>query len=1119
MAELPVQIGCVIDGLALPEPVQVVLVQPVGSAFKVGGRGTRSGQYVERILSASQIEQLTILAAREPFDGDGIRFRLGVEAYRLGLAHEYDPYFSLSVARVDPLPHQLEAVYDAILPLPRIRFLLADDPGAGKTIMAGLVLKELKARGLATRTLIVTPANLAFQWKRELADKFREAFEVVRGADLRAAYGTNPWRDKSQVITSIDWAKRDEVRESLEQVTWDLVIVDEAHKMSAWAADKKSDRYRLGEVLSQRTDHLLLLTATPHKGDPENFTQFLQLLDRDVYAEVASLQEAIRRNRAPFYLRRTKEALVSFPHPETGEVHKIFTKREVRTARFQLDGEEFELYQALTRYVEDQSIKASSDDSPRGRALGFTMAMMQRRFASSVRALRRTLERRKDRLQKQLDRPGILPDFNEQMLEDLDDLPEEEAERLYDSIELISLAQERRLIKEETAELERLILQARMLEQREVESKLNRLRDLLGELDLANDPKLRLLIFTEHKDTLDYLVEKIRGWGLTVTQIHGGMRVGDRDAPGTRVHAEREFREQAQVMVATEAAGEGINLQFCWLMVNYDMPWNPMRLEQRMGRIHRYGQEHNCLVFNFLAGNTREGMVIDRLLERLTHIRDELGTDQVFDVVGDVFPANQLERMFRDLYAGNTTEQALLERIVRDLDLERFRRICDSTLESLTQRQLVNLTAIVGRRAEARERRMVPEVVRDFFVQAAPIAGLAHFKPRDVVISIGRLPRDLVRTGERLSHKYGPLGREYKLITFERSVILDQPAIEWITPGHPLFEAVRETIWEMAQPALRQGAVFYDVTRETPSRLDLFAVSVKDGRGVTANRRIFAVETTREGGLDVREPTILLDLNPAPAVTQVPIGEGLPSPSDVEAHLLEHALQPFLQDVSNQRVGEVDRIRRHVVLSLSTLIDRQQRQIAAFYERDDTGAAGLIAQAEARLEELNHRLETRLQELDRERQFTLGDFAHLGRAWILPHPDREQYKEMVPDPEIELIAMAAAMEYERAHGWEPEDVSPQNRGFDVLSHCKTTGGTRFIEVKGRAGEGPVVVTPNEHATARRLREDYWLYVAFHCASTPQLVRVRNPADMEWKPVVKLAHFTVTAQTLRGAEGR
>jgi superfamily II DNA or RNA helicase len=312
---------------------------------------------------------LTASPASEPFDGDASRFRLGIEAMRLGLAYEYDPYFSLSIARVDPLPHQLEAVYDYFVKLPRIRFLLADDPGAGKTIMAGLLIKELKIRGLVKRTLVVTPANLSFQWQRELKDKFRENFEIIRSDVLRANYGTNPWQEKNQVITSVSWVSRiEDAKESLLRSSWDLIIVDEAHKMSAYSADKKTLAYQLGEALSQMTDHYLLMTATPHKGDPTNFCLFLSLLDRDVYGDVKSLEDAMARHEAPFYLRRLKEALVTFPEPETGTVKAIFTKRLVRTTPFEINDEEFDLYDRLTRYVEEQSIKAAGEDSARARS-------------------------------------------------------------------------------------------------------------------------------------------------------------------------------------------------------------------------------------------------------------------------------------------------------------------------------------------------------------------------------------------------------------------------------------------------------------------------------------------------------------------------------------------------------------------------------------------------------------------------------------------------------------------------------------------------------------------------------------------------------------------------------
>ena len=353
--------GSVVEGPILPEPVEVLVVLPVGTAVKLIGKGLRTGRVHEPILDAVQLAQLTATPKEPRFDGDPAKFKLGIEAARLGLAYEYDPYFSLSIARIDPLPHQLEAVYDYFLKLPRIRFLLADDPGAGKTIMAGLLLKELKIRGLVKRTLIVAPANLTFQWQREMKDKFREAFDVMRGEVLRTQYGQNPWQEHNQVVTSVSWISRvEDAKESLLRANWDLIIVDEAHKMSAYSEDKKTLAFQLGEALSQRTDHFLMMTATPHKGDPENFRLFLSLLDRDVYGDIKSLEEAMRKHSAPFYLRRLKEALVSFPDPETGLVKKLFTNRDVRTAKFELDGEEYDFYDELTRYVEDQSIKAAA---------------------------------------------------------------------------------------------------------------------------------------------------------------------------------------------------------------------------------------------------------------------------------------------------------------------------------------------------------------------------------------------------------------------------------------------------------------------------------------------------------------------------------------------------------------------------------------------------------------------------------------------------------------------------------------------------------------------------------------------------------------------------------------
>ena len=1127
----------IVRGPILPEPVQVIVTIPMGDSIKLIGKGLRTGQVHEPILSPEQLATLEVTPEVEPFDGDAGKFRLGIEAMRLALAYEYDPFFTLSIARVDPLPHQLEAVYDYFLKIPRIRFLLADDPGAGKTIMAGLLIKELKIRGLVKRTLIVTPANLSFQWQREMKDKFRENFEVIRSDVLRANYGSNPWQDKNQVITSVSWVSRiDDAKESLLRSHWDLIIVDEAHKMSAYSSDKKTLAYQLGESLSEMTDHYLLMTATPHKGDPKNFCLFLELLDRDVYGDVKSLEEAMLRNQAPFYLRRVKEALVTFPDPDTGEVKNLFTKRHVQTTEFQIDNEEWDLYDGLTRYVEDQSIKASQDDSARGRALGFTMAMLQRRFASSIYAVRRTLERMRDKRQKILDDPEAYrqEQITKKLPDDFEELPEEEQQEIMYALEGVVASVDPIALREEILQLSKLIDQAKILEQREVESKLVKLKEGITEQGIFKDPKMKLLIFTESKDTLDYLVGKLRSWGLCVTQIHGGMKIGDRDTLGTRLYAEREFREECQVMVATEAAGEGINLQFCWFMINYDIPWNPMRLEQRMGRIHRYLQEKDCLIFNFVTTNTREGRVLQKLFERIKKIEDDLDplrTGKIFNVLGDVFPANQLERMLREMYARNLTEEVIKSRIVEQVDTQRFQRITNSTLEGLAKREL-NLSAIIGKSAEAKERRLVPEVVEDFFVQAGPHAGV---HPRMVrgdqhIYRIGRIPRTLWPIGERLGPRFGKLGREYKQIVFDKKFLTDDPTLEWVTPGHPLFESVREDVFERVQTDLRRGAVFYDLHRKEPARLDVFSAAIRDGRGNVLHRRLFVVETGIDAMITVRQPTIFLDFSLAPAGTEILYGSRLPGRDQVEQVLIERALQPFLEEIQAQREKETEIISRHVEISLNELIHRQNLRMAELLESQQAGdtsplLAANIKTTEDRLDELNGRLERRQEELKQERHCVISDIHHHGRAWVLPHPERTSpaIASIVRDEETERIAVQAVIAHEEARGWQVVSVEKDNRGFDLISRKshpedpQTAIEVRFIEVKGRAAVGEIALTTNEYKTAERLKKDYWLYVVFNCDSKPEIHLIQDPVRLGWEPLVKIEHYHVKADRILSGE--
>ncbi len=592
-SEPPIREGQILTGPQFSEPMLVETVRSNGPGIWAAGLvGRRSERFRRVTLTDEDISHLNAAGSELAYDGDGRLLRLGLQAYSLGIAYEFDPYFGLSISRVDPLPHQLEAVYGRLLKLPSVRFLLADDAGAGKTIMAGLLVRELKLRGLVERVLVVCPANLSFQWQRELKEKFDETFIVLKGSDIRDQFGVNRWLEQKQVITSLDLAKRDDVLPGLRQVRWDLVIVDEAHRMSARDETHKSQRYKLGELLRDNTDHMLLLTATPHKGDPKNFTLFLRLLDRDAYADVTSIREAMARRRAPFYLRRTKEAMVYFPERRADgawTAKPVFTKRIPRTVDFIIGGPERELYQEITRFVKRQSARAAAGgDDLRARAVGFLMALYQRRLASSTYAVRRSLENRAKRLEKGLREaedlarraPPSLPDAKE--LEEFEDAERERFERM---LEAITMADNAVQVREEIAELGQLAARARTVEGSGSGAKIARLRRIMQDEGFFDRPGQRLLLFTEFKDTLDYLAARLRAWGFRVGCIHGGMKPGSRDEPGTRLHTEQQFREGAiQILVATEAAGEGINLQCCHILFNYDIPWNPNRLEQRMGR-------------------------------------------------------------------------------------------------------------------------------------------------------------------------------------------------------------------------------------------------------------------------------------------------------------------------------------------------------------------------------------------------------------------------------------------------------------------------------------------------------------------------------------------------------
>ncbi|MFY9342177.1 MAG: helicase-related protein [Planctomycetota bacterium] len=1109
--------------------MRIETIRPLGEGgWILGLVGQHSERYRSVTLKAADVATLTIHEPTLAYSGDARILRLGLQAYALGIAYEFDPFFGLSISRVDPLPHQLEAVYDYLLKAPRVRFLLADDAGAGKTIMAGLLIRELKLRGLAERILVVVPANLAFQWQRELKEKFDEKFLVLKGSDIRDQYGLNQWLEQKQVITSLDLAKRTDVLPGLRQSHWDLVIVDEAHRMSAMDESHKSLRYQLGELLRDTADHILLLTATPHRGDPDNFTLFLQLLDCDAYADVRSIQQAMARRSAPFYLRRTKEAMVHFPEREPdGQwvARPIFTKRIPRTVDFQIDGPEFDLYRAVTRFVKQQSAQAAADEEdPRARAIGFLMALYQRRLASSTYSLRRSLEKRAERLERglrealEISRAGLpaMPDADE-----LDEMEEADRERIERALEAVTLAQNADQVRAEIVRLHELAAAAKTVEGAGVEAKLSRLRALLQEQGFFDHPDKRLLVFTEFKDTLDYLVDKLTEWGFKTGFIHGGMKPGTRDEAGSRLFAEQQFREGGiQVLVATEAAGEGINLQCCHILFNYDIPWNPNRLEQRMGRIHRYGQRHDCLIFNFVATNTIEGRILQRLLEKLHEIRLALDDDAVFNVVGEVLPATQVERCLRDYYAGLLGDADLEDRLLRNVDEGRFRSICQNALEGLASKKL-NLEMLIERRARAQERRVVPETIARFLRETSEPAGLKLTPVQSLLHTFdpGRTPSPLKRHDQDADWRLAAVSDRYPRLSTDRDVA-EQHHLEWVTPGHPLFEAIRRHTLTLAANAFQQGACFWSLQHAAPVRLDFYRARVVDGLGCVIHERMMAVEMGVDGTCRACEPTILGDLTPTALPSS--LAEVAAAPEAIE-WLHAQVLQPFLDEVRGERTHELDRVADHVELSLTELVQRADEEIgkaAEEVEHKSQGAEGRLAMAEARHTELMQRREKRRRELIQQQTLTLQGVERLTSVLVLPHPDREspEVRRLRPNSETEATAMRVVIEHETALGRQVFDVHEKNLGYDVTSLDLASGELRLIEVKGiGAATGTVLLTPNERRVAEDRRDCYWLYVVTDCNQTPRLQEpIRDPGRLPWHEVIKVQHYYLSVDAMQKA---
>jgi superfamily II DNA or RNA helicase len=881
---------------------------------------TQQGDLKDAYIGTAEAEE--IASAQNQFSEvpvDANQFFLFVESARIKLAFAYDPHFAVSLSGVRPLPHQLEAVYERMLPQVRLRFLLADDPGAGKTIMAGLLLKELKLRGVIERVLILAPSPLTLQWQDELRSKFTETFEVINSTLAKGQLAGNPWERFRQCVASIDFAKRDDVVPGILQVDWDLVIVDEAHKCSARTQGddlRRTGRYELVEALSRNCERILLLTATPHQGDVDQFHNFLRLLEPEQFISNQLNPEMLKLADSPWFLRRIKEELKDF------EGRKLFKKRFAITVPFELSPPEERLYKKVTTYINKFLGKAPGRKQA---AVALARTVLQRRLASSLNAIFSSLKRRRQRFADLLDElDGLSPEDQHARLFNLgkpidiekesDDCEEEELEDL--AIDAI-VAERLDQLRDELDELSHLVKLAEQTIQAGTEMKLNKLKECLNRAEFAElkGGEGKLLLFTEHRDTLEYLKQHLTDWGYTTCEIHGGMN------PIARKTAQKDFQLNRQICLATEAAGEGINLQFCQLMINYDLPWNPNRLEQRMGRIHRIGQKRDVYIFNFLAANTVEGRVLDKLFTKLEEIRGAMG-DRVFDVIGQLLQLNDIrfEDMVREATYAKANEEDVLEQIER-IDPERLEELEEKTGVALATSH-VDLSQIRRTQSQdyrSEEQRLMPRYIEEFFKRSCEFLGINLEVRADGLWRVPYLKEEFRSNNLDSVRRLGTAEKHYPKLSFYKEQLAN-PAhqdAELLSPGHPLFAAIAERLdVELDESICTGSALFVDADADEPYRIYFFEVQVagqqRSGKDTVLKASLSAVMEKASGELTPIFPDALHDLAPLTLTpSPSPQGEGRqtiaftpnPSPQEEESQSIAFTPNPSPQEEESQSIA------------------------------------------------------------------------------------------------------------------------------------------------------------------------------------------------------------------------
>ena len=1126
--------GTKVRGLATDGVAEVVKAVPHGSAVLDVVYMDAQGEPHRRMVLADEAEEMELAqdAASWTFDGDAASMRLASEAYRIHLAHLFDPYLAVHTSRIEPLPHQIAAVYGRMLPLHPLRFLLADDPGAGKTVMTGLLLKELMLRGDADRCLIVCPGSLAEQWQEELWEKFHLRFEILTNDRIEAAVTGNIFTEMPRCIARLDKLARDErVQARLKASDWDIIIVDEAHKMSATVFGREvkyTRRYLLGQMLGSITRHLLLLTATPHNGKPEDFRLFLGLLDPDRF-EGAKRGGGI--DASDLMRRMVKEELLKF------DGSPLFSERVAFTVGYELSPDERELYEAVTDYVKNEFNRADQRSKRVKNNVGFALTILQRRLASSPEAIYQSLARRTKRLEALVNdlrhqrttleddilAPWIMPDEGDE-----DDYDDAERDRIETEVESqATAAQTIEEMEAEIAELRELTTMANHVRQSGHDCKWSELSKLLQDdehMHTRTGAPEKLIIFTEHKDTLSYLAQKIGsllGRKEAVTVIHGGMRREERH------RVEQSFRQdkEVRILLATDAAGEGLNLQTAHLMINYDLPWNPNRLEQRFGRIHRIGQTEVCYLWNLVAKNTREGDVFQRLFDKLEEERQALG-GKVFDILGKIsFDGKPLRDLLIEAIrygeAGETRSRiaGILDDSLRP---DRVRKLLQEHALARNVMRPQDVAAIREDMERMEARRLQPYFIQSFFLAAFAELGGRIRRHEPGRYEITRVPYD-IRHQDSV-HPFAAILPRYERVCFEKRQV-DVPGLhpaELLCPGHPLLDAVVAAVLERGLPALHQGAVFIDDSDagDDVRFLAYLEDTIEDariqktGKHRLVSQQVHYVELTQDGMgkhagcapyLDYRAPLA------SERATVRAIREEEPwLAQDLETlaigYAIEHILPQHLAAVKQQQGAFLDKMEHAVRTRLRREIQYWDGQANELREKEAAGHGNqhlTSLMASRRAEELSARLARRMEKIKKARQVTAKPPVLVGAALIIPRGrlDRVLHRtdaapfsavDAAARRAIELAGMAAVTAIERELGNTPRDVSTENVGYDIES--KTPDGhLRFIEVKGRAaGAATITVTKNEILTALNQPEAYLLAIVEVAGDARHVTYLRRP---------------------------